>query len=268
MKERIGLIAGNGQFPVMFAQAARSQGKEVVAIAVHEETTPELANYVHKIHWIGVGNLREFLQLVKQERLKKMVMAGQIRPMHIFNAKVAMDENLKRFLKKVKDKRANSLLGEIARMLNRMGVKLLDSTTFLKDHLVRRGNLTRRAPTKTQWEDIHFGRKIAKRISGLDIGQTVVVKDKAILAIEAIEGTDETIKRGGGLVRSGAVVIKVSKPHQDMRFDIPLVGPGTIESLVSVSCAVLAMEAGKTLFVDKVKCLELAERNNICLVGI
>jgi len=160
------------------------------------------------------------------------------------------------------------LLGGIAGILRRMGIRLLDSTTFLKEHLVRRGTLAGQEPSDFQWQDIRFGASIAKRIGGLDIGQTVVVKDKAILAIEAIEGTDEAIKRGGALGKSGAVVVKMSKPHQDMRFDIPLVGPKTIESLISASCALLAMEAGKTLLLEKEKCLVLAEANKICLVGI
>jgi len=268
MEERIGLIAGNGQFPILFAKSALSYGKEIVAIAVREETDPELKNYVHKIIWIGLGELKEFFHILKEERLKEVVMAGQIRPSHIFNKNISMDENLKKFLKKVRDKRADSLLGEIARMLRRMGIRLLDSTTFLKDHLVSRGHLSNIKPTEAQWQDIRFGRSIARRIAGLDIGQTVVVKDRAILAIEAIEGTDEAIKRAGVLAGDGAVVIKVSKPHQDMRFDIPFVGPKTLDSLVCASCAVLAMEAGKTLFLEKQQCLKVAEENNICLVGI
>ncbi|MBL7084826.1 MAG: UDP-2,3-diacylglucosamine diphosphatase LpxI [Candidatus Omnitrophica bacterium] len=268
MSERIGLIAGNGQFPILFAKGARLKGHEVVAIAVREETSPELADYVQRIYWIGVGNLKEFFQILKKERLKKVVMAGQIRPTHIFDKSISMDDDLKRFLKKVKDKRADSLLGEIARILRRMGIRLLDSSTFLRSYLVSRGVLTKAEPSPGQWQDIRFGRGIAKRIGGLDIGQTVVVKDKAILAVEAMEGTDQAIKRGGALARGGAVVVKVSKPRQDMRFDIPLIGPKTMESLIAASCAVLGVEAGKTLFLEKEKCLKAAEENNICLVGI
>ena len=268
MNERIGLIAGNDQFPILFAQAAQAKGLEIIAIAVREETSPELENFVHKIIWIGVGELREFFQILKKERLKKAVMAGQIRPAHIFDQSISHDEDLRKFLKKVKDKRADSLLGEIARILRRMGIRLLDSTTFLKDHLVSQGVLTNSQPSATQWQDIHFGKAIAKRIAGLDIGQTVVVKDKAILAIEAIEGTDEAIKRAGALCGRGAIVVKVSKPNQDMRFDIPIVGPQTINTLIAASCAVLAMEANKTLLLEKDRCLKSAEQNNICLLGI
>lgn len=268
MNERIGLIAGNGQFPLLFAKTAQTEGKEVTAIAVREETLPELENYVQKIYWIGVGDLEEFFRILKKEELKKVVMAGQIRPGHIFDQNISMDAGLKRFLKKVKDKRTDSLLGEIARVLRRMGIRLLDSTTFLKSHLTPRGVLTQIKPSPSQWEDIHFGRNIARRIAGLDIGQTVVVKNKAILAIEAIEGTDEAIKRAGKLGRDGAVVVKVSKPRQDMRFDVPLAGPQTLDSLACASCAVLAIEAGKTLFLEKEKCLKIAEENKICVVGI
>ncbi|UCB57306.1 MAG: UDP-2,3-diacylglucosamine diphosphatase LpxI [Candidatus Omnitrophota bacterium] len=268
MSERIGLIAGNGQFPILFAKGASSQGREVIAIAVREETDAQIENYAHRTHWIGVGQLREFFEILKNEKLKRVVMAGQIRPAHIFDKAVSKDEALTSFLKRVKDKRADSLLGGIARLLKAMGIKLLDSSMFLKDHLVARGVLTNIAPSDIQWQDIKFGRKIAKRIAGLDIGQTVVVKDKAILAIEAIEGTDEAIRRGGKLGREAGVVVKVSKPHQDMRFDIPLIGPRTLDSLISASCAVLAMEAGKTLFLEKEECLKIAEENKISLVGI
>ena len=268
MKERIGLIAGNGQFPIFFAKAARSQGVEVVAVAVREETSPELERYVHKIIWVGVGQLKKFFQIMKEERLKKVVMAGQIRPAHIFDKKISIDADLKRFLERVKDKRGNSLLGGIAGMLGKMGIRLLNSSTFLKTCLVCRGVLTETEPSPGQWQDIRFGRGMAKHIAALDIGQTVVVKDKAILAVEAIEGTDEAIKRGGLLGKGATVVVKVSAPHQDMRFDIPFVGPTTIDSLVSASCAVLAMETGKILLLEKEKCLKIAEENKICLVGI
>ncbi len=268
MSERIGLIAGNGQFPVLFAKSALSCGREVVAIAVREETTPELEKYVHKIYWIGVGELKEFFRILKKERLKKVVMAGQIRPAHIFDENISMDGDLKRFLKKVKDKRAGSLLGEIAAILRKMGIRLLDSTTFLKEYLAPRGILTDLKPTPSQWQDIRFGASIARRLARLDIGQTVVVKDKAILAVEAIEGTDEAIKRGGALAGAAAVVVKVNKPRQDMRFDVPFVGPRTIDSLVAASCAVLAMQAAKTLLLEKDACLKIANENNISLLGI
>jgi DUF1009 family protein len=268
MNERIGLIAGNGQFPILFAKSAKAKGKEIVAIAVREETEPELEQYVDKIYWISVGRLQEFFQILQKERFKQMVMAGQIRPAHIFDKNISKDEQLTKFLSKVKDKRADSLLGGIARLLRKMGIRLLDSSTFLKEHLACRGVLTTLAPTPGQWQDIRFARNIAKRISGLDIGQTVVVKEKAILAVEAIEGTDQAILRGGNLSGGAAVVVKVSKPRQDMRFDIPLVGPATIDTLASASCAVLAMEAQRTLILDKNHCIKLAEANHICLVGI
>jgi DUF1009 family protein len=268
MDRKIGLIAGNGQFPVLFARSAAAQGREVVAIAVREETTPELEKYVRRIYWIGVGQLKEFFAILEKEKFKQMVMAGQIRPSHIFDKNVQKDEKLNMFLKMVKDKRAASLLGELAGRLKKMGIKLLDSTTFLKDYLAPRGVLTRLEPSSSQWQDIRFGASIARRIAGLDIGQTVVVKDKAILAIEAIEGTDEAIKRGGSLGKGGAVVVKVSNPRQDMRFDIPFIGPKTMDALISSSCSVLAIQAGKTLFLEKEKCLRIAEEKNICIVGV
>lgn len=266
--KQICLIAGNGQFPILFAKEASAQGQKLIAIAVREETSAEIENYVEKVYWIGVGELNKFFEVLKQEKVRRAVMAGQIRPAHIFDQNVSKDDRLRNFLKHVKDKRADSLLGEIARLLRMMGIRLINSTTYLKNHLVTRGTLTKIEPSKEQWEDIRFGRLMAKRIGGLDIGQTVVVKDKAILAVEAIEGTDQAIKRGGDLGKSGAVVVKVSKPHQDMRFDVPLIGPKTIDALACASCSVLAMEAKKTLILNKDECLGLAEANNICLVGI
>ncbi|MBN2096969.1 MAG: UDP-2,3-diacylglucosamine diphosphatase LpxI [Candidatus Omnitrophica bacterium] len=268
MKERIGLIAGNGQFPILLAKSAQAQGEEIVAVAVRQETSPEIEDYVERVYWIGLGELNKFFQILGQEKLKKVVMAGQIKPVHIFDKNVAQDQRLKNFLQRVKDKRADSLLGTLAKILARRGIRLLDSTTFLKSYLIRRGVLTKLEPSALQWQDINFGRGIAKRIAALDIGQTVVVKDKAILAIEAIEGTDEAITRGGALGGPGAVVVKVSKPRQDMRFDIPIVGPKTIDCLACASCAAMAIEAGKALFLEPDLSIRTAEANNICLVGI
>ena len=174
---------------------------------------------------------------------------------------------LKNFLKKVKDKKADSLLGEIARYLKRMGIRLLDSTTFLSHLLVKRGVLGKTRPSPSQMQDIEFGRRIAKGIAGVDIGQTIVVKERAVLAIEAIEGTDEAIKRGAALGRGDIVVIKTSKPRQDMRFDVPVAGPRTVQTLIDAGGGALALEAGKLLFLDQPVALSLADAHQVCIVG-
>jgi hypothetical protein len=265
--ERIGLIAGNGKFPLIFAKAARERNISIAAVAVKEETNPELEKYVDSIYWIGVGELGRLLKILRQQRVKKMVMAGQIKPGHLFSNDVFMDNMLKTFLKRVKDKKADSLLGEIARYLKRMGIKLLDSTTFIAHLLVDRGVLTKKSPSPHQLQDIKFGRQIAKAIADADIGQTVVVKDKAVLAVEAIEGTDAAIKRGATLGRGGVVVVKTSKPRQDMRFDVPVVGRGTVQTLVDSGGGVVALEAKKVLFLEQGQALKLADTHQICIVG-
>jgi hypothetical protein len=178
-----------------------------------------------------------------------------------------MDSALKAFLSKVRDKKADSLLGEIARYLKKMGIKLLDSTTFISHLLVGKGVLTEKAPSSRQLRDIKFGRRVAKEIAGADIGQTIVVKDRAVLAVEAIEGTDAAIRRGAALGRGDVVVIKTSKPRQDMRFDVPVAGPATVQTLIDCGGGVLALESGGVLFLEPDAALQLANRNQLCIIG-
>ena len=265
--ERIGLIAGNGNFPLLFAKAARRRGDKIVAVAIKEETSKRLVKYVDTIHWIGVGELNKLFQIFRKGKINRAIMAGQIRPSFLFN-NISMDREFKILLESVKDKKADSLLGAVAKRLGEMGITLINSTTYLLDFLPSEGVLTSRSPTSKEWQDIQFGKKVAKQIAGIDIGQTVVVKDKAVLAIEAMEGTDETILRGGKLGNGYAVVVKVSKPRQDMRFDIPVVGPRTIDSLVTSRAKVLAIEAKKTLLIDKGRCIKKANSHGIAIVAI
>lgn len=266
--ERIGLIAGSGKFPLIFARAAKKQKGEVVAIAVRGETKPSLEGLVDRIYWVGLGELGKTIGIFKEEGITKAVMVGQVTPTLIFKDDITQDEEVKKLLESARDWRADSLLGEIAKRLKRAGITLINSTTYLSDLLPTKGIKTRRKPSKAQWDDIKFGRSIARKIAGLDIGQTVVVKEKAILAIEAIEGTDEAIKRGGALGNGEVVVVKVSKPKQDMRFDMPVVGPETVRSLIQAKASVLAIESEKTVLIDEQEVIKLADERGISIVVI
>jgi len=264
--DRIGLIAGNGELPVVCAQAAAKAGVEVVAVAVREETEKKLEDFVGKTYWIGAGELKTLFEILVKERLKQVIMVGQIRHRLLFSD-IAFDAALETVLAQLKDKKTDTILGAIAAHIRKLGIEVIDSTTFLKEYLPPSGTLTAREPTPEQMQDIAFGRDIAKAVAGLDIGQTIAVKDKVVLAVEAIEGTDEAIRRASRYGRGNIVVVKVSKPCQDFRFDIPLIGKQTINILIQEKVAVLAIEAGKTFFLDKKEAIEQADKHNISIVA-
>lgn len=264
---KIGLIAGNGKFPLIFAQEAKRVGTEVVALAIKKETSPSLENLVDRIHWVNVGQLGNLIEICKKEGITRAVMAGQVRHTRLFG-QVRLDARAMALLAGVKDKKANSLLGAVADELLREGIELIDSATYLSHLLPSPGILTRRKPTQNEWRDIEFGHKMAKEIAGLDIGQTVVVKDQTVLAVEGMDGTDRTIKRGGKLGRGGVVVVKVSKPQQDRRFDLPIVGERTVEVLKQAKAKVLAFSARSTILLDREKVVKNANQNGISLVAV
>ncbi|MFB0527546.1 MAG: LpxI family protein [bacterium] len=264
---KIGLIAGNGKFPLIFAQEAKRVGTEVVALAIKKETSPRLENIVDRIHWVNLGQLGDLIEICKKEGITRAVMAGQVRHTRLFS-QVKLDARAMALLAGVKDKKANSLLGAVADELLREGIELIDSATYLSHLLPSPGILTRRKPTQKEWRDIEFGHKMAKEIAGLDIGQTVVVKDQAVLAVEGMEGTDRTIKRGGKLGRGDVVVVKVSKPQQDRRFDLPIVGERTVEVLKQAKAKVLAFSARNTILLDRERVVKSANQNGISLVAI
>lgn len=264
---KIGLIAGNGKFPLIFAQEAKRVGAEVVALAIKKETSPSLENLVDRIHWVNVGQLGDLIEICKKEGITRAVMAGQVRHTHLFS-QVRLDARAMALLAGVKDKKANSLLGAVADELLREGIELIDSATYLSHLLPSPGILTRRKPTQNEWRDIEFGHKMAKEIAGLDIGQTVVVKDQTVLAVEGMDGTDRTIKRGGKLGRGDVVVVKVSKPQQDRRFDLPIVGERTVEVLKQAKAKVLAFSARSTILLNREKVVKSANQNGISLVAV
>jgi len=268
MSKSIGLISGSGKFPFFFAKAAKERGFYVSAIAIKGNTNPQLKRFVDSIRWFGIDEFKKILLFLKDEDINDVVMAGKINPSVLYQKNITRDAELKKMFLEIKDRRADSIFKAIADILTASGLRLLDSTIFLKDFLAKKEFLTKDKPTEAMWEDIRFGFQIAKKIAGLDVGQTIVVKQKTIVAVEAMEGTDSTIIRAGKIANNGCVVVKVSKPNQDMRFDIPVVGLNTIRNLVKIRAACLAIEAEKTLLFDKDKCVNLAEKNGVVILAI
>lgn len=263
--KKIGLIAGNGKFPLLFAKAASRNGIDVIAVAIKNDTSPWITPLVKKVHWLTLKEYSKMFDIFQAEGISKVIMAGQVNPKNLFYKDVG-DEALKTLLLAVKDKRPDTVFGAVADKLAERAIELIDSTLFLDEYLLPAGILTKCQPDAGIWNDIRFGYDMAKKMAGLDIGQTLIVKNGAIVAVEAIEGTDAAILRGGKLANGGIVVIKVSKLDQDMRFDIPVVGPKTIESLSRVKGKCLAIEAHKTLVIDREMCVRIADRKRVAIV--
>ncbi|MDP3921543.1 MAG: UDP-2,3-diacylglucosamine diphosphatase LpxI [Candidatus Omnitrophota bacterium] len=263
----LGIIAGNGRFPILAAQQAREQGFRVVLCAVEKEADPVLEEMVDCCQWVKVGALKKLTDFFSKEGVEEAIMAGKIEKVRLFQGNVQPDLEMVKVLMKTRDFKDDSLLSGIADYLEGRGIRLLDSTTFLKGALPGPGVLGKKKPSKEIMEDMAFGFHMAKSVSGLDIGQTVVVKKKAILAVEAIEGTDQAIRRGGILGGDNIVVVKVAKPNQDMRFDVPAVGLQTMEALVECRASAFAFEASKTLFLDQTEFLRMADAHKIAIVG-
>ena len=264
-KEIIGIIAGGGRFPIMAADAARTQGHPVVAVAFREETDPELADRVDQIVWIHLGQLGHLIKGLKGHGVQKALMAGTITKRLMF--KLKPDLKGLAFMSKLAIFHDDGILGSLAGELKKEGIEIISATSFLPDLLSPSGCITKRRPSKKEEEDIQFGWQMAKELGRLDIGQCVVVRGKTVLALEAMEGTDETILRGGRLAQEKAVVIKVSKPEQDLRFDVPAVGLKTLETMFTVKASVLVIEAGKTLMFDKPAMIDYANKNKITILA-
>ncbi|HXX71720.1 MAG TPA: UDP-2,3-diacylglucosamine diphosphatase LpxI [Candidatus Acidoferrum sp.] len=260
-----GLIAGNGDFPFLVLEGARSRGIEMAVIAIREEASPALEREAKRFHWIGLGELSRGIELLHREGVKQAVMAGQVKHNKIFSA-IRPDWRLAKLLLSLSAKNTDSLIGAIARVLEQEGIELVDSTRFLGPLLPSAGLLTRRSPDESEAADIAYGRHIGRQIAGLDLGQTVVVRDRACVAIEAMEGTDETIERAARLAAGQRlVVVKVSKPRQDMRFDVPVVGTKTIEVMSRAHATALAIDAGRTLVLDREAVVGAADSAGIAI---
>jgi len=267
MSENIGLIAGKGQFPLLFAQAARGQGVTVIAVAHRGETDPALESLVHELHWIYVGQLGKIIRIFKAAGVRRAVMAGGISRGRLFK-EFRPDWRALSVVRRAGAGKDDRLLRAVAAEMEQEGITIAPSTLFLDDLLAAVGKLSRRSPSQEELKDIELGLQAAKELGRLDIGQCVVVRRQVVVALEAIEGTDDTIRRGGTLAGPGAVVVKVSKPNQDLRFDVPAVGLDTIATMREVEAAVLAIEAGKTLIFNREDMLKIAGQAGIAIWGL
>ena len=265
---RYGLIAGNGQFPLLVLEAARSRGIEMVVAAIREEASPEIETRAARLHWLGLGELSRLIRVFKQEGVSRALMAGQVRHTQIFSS-IRPDWKLMQLLFSLKEKNTDALIGGVAKVLLEEGIVLEDSTIFLEPLLASPGIMTQRGPTPEEQRDFDYGIKVARGLAQYDIGQTVVVSDGACVAVEAMEGTDAAIRRAAQLAGGQPLcVIKVSKPNQDMRFDVPVVGLPTVAVMIECGATALSLDAGKTLLFDRDELLARADAAGIAIVGV
>ena len=268
---RIGLIAGNGRFPFLVLDAARAQGHDVTIVAAREETFPELNDAAKRhgaaIHWISLGQLGKCISLLRDAGVTHAVMAGQVKHTKIFSSGIIPDLTFLSVLRQLTSKNTDGLIGAVANVLHERGIELMDSTSLLQPLLARSGVLTKRAPSDEEQTDFDFGCRMADVIAGLDIGQTIAVKHQAVVAVEAMEGTDDVIARAGRLAGPGVRIVKVSKPKQDMRFDVPVVGVATMEAMRAAGANALSVDAGKTLMIVGDAVIAVADEAGITVVG-
>jgi UDP-2,3-diacylglucosamine hydrolase len=263
---KFGLIAGNGQFPFLVVEGARKQGAELVVAAIREETDQRIDEIADEVKWVGIGQLGKMISFFKTHGVTKAIMAGQVKHVQIFSGALP-DVRMLKMLWNLPKRNTDALIGGIADELAGEGIELIDSTYFIRDKLAPSGVMSNRAPSDIEIGNIEYGLYIANEIARLDLGQTIVIRAKACVAIEAMEGTDETIRRAGELAKNKLTVVKVAKPGQDMRFDVPVVGVPTIRTMIDAGATCLSVSAGKTLIFDRDEMLELADENSICVVG-
>ncbi len=264
---KFGLIAGNGKFPFLVVEGAKKQGASLAVVAIKEETEKSIETIAEKVVWVGIGQLGKMISFFKNEGVEQVIMAGQVKHVQIFSGAFP-DWRMAKMLYNLPKRNTDSLIGGIAAELARENIELIDSTYFITDNLAHEGVLTKRKPDETEQGNIEYGLKIAREIARLDLGQTIVVRAKACVAVEAMEGTDATIERAGELAKGKLTVVKVAKPNQDMRFDVPVVGVPTIETMSKAGATCLCLTARKTLIFDKEEMLTLANRNKIAVVAV
>ena len=266
----IGLIAGNGRFPFLVLQGARSLGHDVIVVAIKEEAFPELETTAGEagadLHWVSLGHLGKCIKILKNAGVSRAVMAGQVKHVKIFSG-IVPDLTLLSVLTRLKARNTDALISAVADVMKGEGIELIDSTAFLEPLLAREGVLTDRRPSDEDIQDFAFGYRMADAIAALDIGQTVAVKHKAVVAVEAMEGTDEVIGRAGHLAGPGVRIIKVAKPKQDMRFDVPVIGIATIQAMRIAGAVALSVDAGRTLVLDGQHVFASANEAGISIVG-
>ena len=265
--DTLAIIAGNGTYPLAMARAARAAGvRRIVAAAFRNETSADLADLVDQVEWMRVGQLGHLLAFLKQSGTRHAIMSGQIHPKNLFDLRP--DAKALILLARLRERHAESIFGAIADEMSKAGVELLPATTFMDDHLAGEGQIAGPKLSRREADDVRYGFRLAKEVSRLDIGQTVVVKSGTVLAVEGFEGTDEAIKRGGALAKKDAVMVKVAKPKHDFRFDVPVIGPRTMETAHQAKIRVVAVEAGKTLLLEREALGEFAAAHRITIVGI
>lgn len=265
---RIGLVAGFGELPIIFAKNAKEKGDTVIAIGLKGVTSEELSKYTDKIHWFEWGDLKKAMFLAVTERLNKVTLLGKIKKEILFKNSDKFDDESKAIVKKAGTKKDYAILKGIANLIKTVGIEVIDPTPYLQELVPLKGTLTKRVPTKSENEDIEYGREVASELARFDIGQTVVIKEKTVIALEAAEGTDDTINRAGQLAGGGFTVVKMARPDQDARFDIPLVGPDTVKAVINNKGTVLALQEKKTFLMNREEVISLADSNNISIVVV
>lgn len=260
------MIAGNGRFPLLALETARKLGDEVVAIGIREEAPPEIEQLASRCYWISLGELSRLIEILKKEEIRDVVMAGQVKHVSIFSS-IRPDWRLFKLLASLKEKNTDALIGGVAKVLEEEGIRLADSTLLLKPLLAGSGALTRRKPSKEEEHDIAYGRKIAHTLSGADVGQSVAVCERACVAVEAMEGTDAMLERAASLVNGKPLRLVKGSRRQHLLFDVPVAGPRTIEVMKKTGTTVLAVDAGRTLLLDREDMLALADQSGIAVVG-
>ena len=261
-----GLIAGNGQFPFLVVEGAFKAGAKLVVVAIKEETDPKITEVAETVQWVSIGQLSKMIDFFKKHGVEKAIMAGQVKHVQIFSGTVP-DLRMLKMLWNLPKRNTDSLIGGVANEMAKEGIELIDSTFFMADHLAAQGAITKRSPNDTEKENIEYGLHIASEIARLDLGQTIVVRAKACVAIEAMEGTDATIRRAGELANGRLTVVKVAKPDQDMRFDVPVIGVPTIENMAAAGATCISVTAGKTLIFEREATIALADKHQISIVG-
>lgn len=265
---QIGIIAGSGDLPLVIAEDAKARGYRVVTAALEHLASPDLEGVSDSFRWLNVGKLGALIDFLKAEGISEAIMAGKVPKSLLFKAKIVPDMRAVKLLFGLKDRTDDGILQALTGELQREGIRIVDTAAFSPDLLMPQGVITRTRPSQDEWKDVAFGWAVAKGIGSMDIGQTVVVKEKAVMAVEAIEGTDEAILRGGSYANGRAVVVKVSKPHQDMRLDVPAIGIMTLETMIRAGARVLALEAGRSIIIQREKMIRRADEAGIAIVGV
>lgn len=263
---KYGLIAGNGQFPFLVVEGARVAGASLAVVAIKEETDKLIDEVADNVQWVNIGQLGKMIDFFKKNGVEKAIMAGQVKHVQIFSGAVP-DMRMLKMLWNLPKRNTDSLIGGIAKEMASDGIELIDSTYFIQDHLACSGPITKRVPSDIETDNIDYGLHIASEIARLDLGQTIVVRAKACVAIEAMEGTDATIRRAGELANGKLTVVKVAKPDQDMRFDVPVIGVPTIETMAAAGATCISVTAGKTLVFDREETVRIAEKHKIAIIG-